>query len=205
MSIPSKWGGLSESQAAQYHIDEIQFSGSTYQIHVLGKDSSDGYWVFLQFDASDQVKDAFCSCSEEDCLHLLAAYRHIYPEMGAPYHKRYANSLWRELTFRIAKKIRLLDHFFRKEKERGSISYTSLSGKVLFSIRGKNKRWKELLHQMVEEREEESEENSLKFSNLSKEEMEAWRLWKTDDCFAARALLLGRPFKGTFFAPRERS
>lgn len=204
MTTPSKWESLSESQAAQYQIDEIQFSGSTYQLHVFEKDSSEGFWVFLQFDASDQVKDAFCSCSEEECLHLLAAHHRVCPPEGESFHKRYANSLWRELTFRIAKRFDYSTTFLEK-KEKGEYLYTSLSGKVLFSVRGKSKQWKELLHQMVEDREEESEENSLKFSNLSKEELEAWRSGKPMSSLQHELSFWGDLSKALFLLQDKRS
>ncbi len=57
----------------------------------------------------------------------------------------------------------------------GGFEFCSISGKRLFSIRALQRRVKRFLRQLLETRIQETEETSLKFSNLSQAEIQLWR------------------------------
>ena len=162
MSVPAHLKGYlkkGKELVSQGKIGEIAFSGSTYQVQVEQE------WAFLQFTENGEIKDCFCSCDsqEEGCVHLAAALLWIYGKERDPLHIRYANSFWRALFRRyFARFGDLPDRIEKKERD-----HFLLAGAV--EIYGKQ------LQEVLEERREETEETSLKFSSLSEAEIAAWK------------------------------
>lgn len=142
-------------------IGEIEFSGPTYQVQV-----DEEFWPFVQFDEEGEIKDAFCTCESEKptCEHLEAAITRIYNGQTHPLHIRFAESFWNAVC-----KI-----FFEKQLtkvELGHYVLDTVSHKRLVSIKG-DPAW---LAGVIENRVRETEQNSLKFSGLSYEELTLWR------------------------------
>jgi len=158
-------------------VREIEFSGGTYQVQVFDENENE-VWAFLQLDKHNVLKDCFCSCqSSEDvscCPHIAAAYLKIFEGQDKPLHQRFELSLWNKLcklySDRLGDEADLLIH-----SGKGKYASHSVGGKTLFYIKGKNKQAIAKLAQFISHRHRETEETSLKFSNLSQEEILLWR------------------------------
>jgi SNF2 family DNA or RNA helicase len=159
-------------------VKDIEFSGGTYQIEVFDETSGEDVWAFLQLDKRNVLKDCFCSCRESEdvacCQHIAAAYLRIFSHEKKPLHERFDLSIWNKLcrlySDRVGDEPDVLNH-----KGKGEYVSSSVSGKTLFYINAKNKSAKEKLSQLILHRHRETEETSLKFSNLSQEEILLWR------------------------------
>ncbi|MDP1835200.1 MAG: DEAD/DEAH box helicase [Chlamydiales bacterium] len=159
-------------------VKEIEFSGATYQVLVEDPSREQGVWAFMQLDETGSINDCFCGCDESDenaaCRHLAAAYFKVFNGNAVPLHLRFEHSIWHQLCSHYAEKIGYDSDQLKKSQD-GGYEYCSISGKRLFSIRGVTKEGKEVLRQLMETRLQETEETSLKFSNLSQSEIQLWR------------------------------
>ena len=164
---------LKEGQSLlQIGLRAIFFSGRTYQVEVLkGEKATETFWVFLGLDEERKPSDYFCTCDDFEergcCKHFAAAYLAIFDENGVALHERYPNSLWYHLFFIIARR-----HGFSPKvtKNKSGFTLKSSSDKGLFSIKAKDDEGKAKLDEFVFNRVEETEENSIKFTNLSTDE-----------------------------------
>ncbi len=159
-------------------IGEIEFSGATYQVAVRDPDSGQEVWTFLQLTPEGDLNDYFCDVEEEEelapCVHLCAAYLRIYNGYILPLHRRFERSLWNELGRLFADRLGDDPKILRKEGP-GNYTSHSVGGKLLFEIKAKNSETSSLLKGLFERRRSDTEETSLKFSNLSQEEIKMWR------------------------------
>jgi superfamily II DNA or RNA helicase len=156
-------------------VKEIEFSGPTYQVKVADPQSKKEVWAFLQLDSKGSIKDSFCSCDEgESCIHIAASYLRIFDADGYPLHQRFQKSLWNKICFLF------LDHcgddpYSVQEEEPNHFTCTSAEGVPIFFAKAKNAKGEEELRNNFFTRTQQTEENSLKFSNLSEDELELWR------------------------------
>lgn len=159
-------------------VKEIAFSGSTYQVHIQDKKDGVDLWSFLQLDIHGALIDRFCGCEESidtsSCAHLAAAYLRIYDNPPLPIHERFETSLWNQLCRLYAEKIGYEGHLLQK-KGKGHYRFLSQSGKIIFQITTTKGALQLELEEVVEKRRRETEETSLKFSNLSETEISLWR------------------------------
>lgn len=159
-------------------VREVEFSGRTYQIQVIDPETEEECWTFIQLDDRGNIKDCFCSCeASEDldyCAHLAAAFLSIYQGTSQPLHQRFENSIWNLLCCLYASRVGE-DPDLLTKPARGHYQLNSLGGKVLFSIKAKDPVALEQLEEIIEHRRKLTEETSIKFSNLSNEEMTLWR------------------------------
>lgn len=150
-------------------VGDIEFSGGTYQVQVQLPGEEEGYWAFFQLDDQGQPKDYFCSCTRYDdsasCVHLAAAYLAIFRENEHALHIRYQCSFWNVLFRAFAE-----NQLEQAPERRGTWTY------VLGSFRAvaKDEQSREQLKQLFEQRPEQTEETSLKFSNLEESELDLW-------------------------------
>jgi SNF2 family DNA or RNA helicase len=153
-----------EKDANLQEIGEIAFSGPTYQVQV------DGEWAFIQLNDRSEIKDSFCTCAAttRGCVHQAAAFSSLFDGKKTPLHQRFDGSFWKELFF--------LYHL-RFEDAPSLIQGHYLIADCI-EIKGKSKEFKKFLKETLEERKQETEETSLKFSNLSEEEIAAWKRGK---------------------------
>lgn len=156
-------------------VREPIFSKGTYQFEVQEKGKKKVF-PFIQMRDDGEVTDSFCSCkvSEGGCAHLAAAYLRIFNETEEPLHVRYRRSLWNRL-FQMASKRHGYETDCLKKKKGGFYTCESKTKKPLFSIEATSVRAKAKLEGIVAERPVETEETSLKFSNLSAEEIASYR------------------------------
>lgn len=158
-------------------VGEVDFSGPTYQVQVFDGEDEE-FWPFLQFDELGSLQDYFCPCHEVEegagCHHLAAALLRIFRESDLPLHERFEYSLWNALC-RIFGERQGYDPSILKREGEGEYICQAVTGKWLFSLRAKGKEAIKRLELLIERRVAETEENSLKFSALSQEEIARWR------------------------------
>ncbi|MCB1106929.1 MAG: DEAD/DEAH box helicase [Chlamydiia bacterium] len=155
-------------------VKSIVFSGGTYQVEVHDKEEE--YWPFLQLGDEGEVKDAFCTCEEaekkQSCPHLAAAFIKVDGE--EPLHVRFEDSFWNKLCSMAFKRHGADPKKFKKKGEK-EYTLTAEGGEVLFSVKIKTKKGEKLLNEFIFNRAVETEETSLKFSNLPPEELALWK------------------------------
>lgn len=156
----------------------IEFSGSTYQIQVEDVKNQQENWVFLQLNEKGAIKDSFCSCEREKitpfCAHIAAAFLKIYNNHSIPLHQRFYHSFWNRCCRIYYDRYGDDSSIFTSFSEE-SYSIDSISGKNLFFITGRSPEAKKYLHELVNEKKVQTEETSLKFSDLSQEEINLWK------------------------------
>lgn len=157
-------------------VKQVEFSGGTYQVEV--QDGDQNAWAFIQLDDRNHLKDSFCSCDESEdvaaCPHLAAAFLYIFNGTSFPLHKRFEKSLWNKLGYIYSEDLKLDSKKF-KPSPRGTYAIYSRAGKQIFVIQGKNKSAINLLKNLLFDRQAQTEETSLKFSNLNSEEIALWK------------------------------
>jgi len=155
-------------------VREPVFSRGTYQIEVQEKGKKREF-PFLQMQDDGTVTDHFCSCqgSEEGCVHLAAAYLRIFNGQTAPLHVRFKRSLWNRLFQMAAKRHGYEPDCLKMVK--GKYVCGSKTKKELFSIQALTAGAKKRLEGIVKGRVAETEETSIKFSNLSAEEIAQYK------------------------------
>ena len=157
-------------------VKNVLFSEGTYQVEVF---DGDAYWPFLQVGDEGEFGDYFCSCEEAEdgaCQHLAAAGLVILKE-ERPLHVLFRDSLWNHLC-QIASRRHGYEDSSMHKTENGSYTCSSVTGKCLFELTPKTEDGKIFMQSILENRAIETEETSLKFSNLDPEEIEKWRQGK---------------------------
>lgn len=159
-------------------IGALLFSEGTYQVEVGELKGKDVHWPFLQLDDQGKLKDHFCTCAQAEemrsCPHQAAAWLKIFNGKFSPLHVRFHNSLWNALC-QIASRRHGYDADVLKGDVKIELQAYSATGKRLFFIKPLSDKGKKRLKEIVSERKKETEETSLKFSNLSPEEITLWR------------------------------
>lgn len=154
-------------------IGSVEFSHKTYLVEVI--DEGVTYWPFLQLD-SEGLQDGFCSCSVassgEKCAHIGAAYFFL-TKKGLP-HERFEQSLFKQLGLICFKRHGEGEEYEVSHEGKG-VELFSSEGRLLFSLVSKNEKTTAWLKEKVLEKQEETEETSIKFSGLPPEELELWR------------------------------
>lgn len=158
---------------------KIEFARGTYQVQVLDPATNEDLWIFLQFDTKGRLKDHFCSCPEGEngrgCLHQAIAFLHVHGHHTSPLHMRFEKSLWNHLCLQYSLNYTDISvESLKKKSPENYIGYDS-EGKKIFSIEAKTEIGVKELHRIILEKEQETEENSLKFSNLSPKELTDWQ------------------------------
>lgn len=157
---------------------DIEFSGGTYQVLVVDPTTRNEEWAFLQLDSQGRLKDSFCSCKQSEngryCLHQAVAFLHVYGNYPVPLHQRLDKSLWGVLCRCCSDLMGTRPDQIKATKDRRYIC-RGPKGKEIFSIQGKTSQAKDQLEMLLYHRKEETEETSLKFSNLTDDELLLWQ------------------------------
>jgi hypothetical protein len=147
---------------------EIIFSGPTYQVRC--QDGKDSFWVFLQLDPHDLVKDFFCDCGvcaeTGSCLHMAVALFTIFDQAFLPLHKRFEISPF-SIIFRALSDSGELPVCVHKG---GDLQIQC--GREHVVLRGPQT-WLKSIQALIENPVEATEETSIKFSQASEEEIRA--------------------------------
>ncbi len=167
-----------EQALLQHAVKDLEFSGSTYQVLVEDRQAQQDFWVFIQLDGQGKIKDAFCSCEDNlekpGCVHLAIAYLSLFKEHSKPLHVRFERSFWNQICRLYEERVGN-DPQVLVQSAPGHYTYQSHMGKLLFLVEALTPETIQLLHHILYERAQETEETSLKFSNLSHEEISLWR------------------------------
>ena len=157
-------------------VYEPTFSRGTYQVEVV--DQKNTFFPFLQMTDDGRLSDAFCTCKLSEkgggCPHLAAAYLRIFNQTSEPLHVRFKKSLWNRL-FQIASKRHGYETSCLENGTEGKYSCSSQTKKPLFFIQALTAAAIQRLEYIVSERVVETEETSIKFSNLTPEQILQWR------------------------------
>ncbi len=168
-----------EALLQQGAVGEPSFSRGTYQFAV--KEGKKKVFPFIQIRDSGALTDAFCSCKESEkgsgCAHLAAAYLKIFNGTDEPLHVRFRKSLWNRL-FQMASKRHGYEVGCLQKRSEGRYTCDSKTRKELFFIEALTASAKKNLSRIVELRPIETEETSIKFSNLPLTELAAYRAGK---------------------------
>lgn len=157
---------ISKARLLKGSLQEIEFSGPTYQVKVLDPESSEELWVFLQLNAQGGLREGFCSCQESDqggCWHLALAYLGLFDRKHLPLHFRFSLSFWSVLGDLLWERYGTAKLSQAKGWKRKGIE-----------VSVQTKEGMEVLEEIFSPQKSETEENSIKFSNLSPGEIEAW-------------------------------
>lgn len=174
---------------AQHYLDkhvveDVEFSGGTYQVLVQLPDAPTAEWTFLQLDDRGRLRDSFCPCPEGEekqaCIHQAVALLYLYGKHTLPLHQRFARSIWNCLCMYYS---RQFDGRTRDIETIAPGTYVCYGeeGRVVVAIRGKDAAAISRLEGIFFDRKRETEETSLKFSNLSAEELHLWRQGRPSD------------------------
>lgn len=162
----------------QGSVKDIEFSGSTYQVLVRDPTTHQDFWVFLQLEGKGEIRDAFCSGDHASetfgCLHLTIAYLSLFNDFSEPLHQRFARSLWNHLCRLYEERVGD-DPQALQENLSGVYTFHSKTGKKLFEMKALKPETIQFLDKTIHKRTQETEETSLKFSNLSYEDLSSWR------------------------------
>jgi superfamily II DNA or RNA helicase len=166
-----------EAFLAAGSVLEPLFSRGTYQFEVVEKGKKKAF-PFLQMKDDGEITDSFCSCKVSEtgkgCPHLAAAYLQIFNGKEEPLHVRFRKSLWSRLFQMASKRHGYQEDCLQKEGE-GGYSCESKTQKPLFRIEATDAKAKKRLEAIISKRPVETEETSIKFSNLPAEELAAYR------------------------------
>lgn len=159
---------------AENKLPELIFSEGTYQVKVLDEEE---YWPLLQIDDRGEVLDTLCGCDSPGpgCVHLAAAYMKIMAE-GKPLHVLFRDSFFHQIFLIVAKRQGFQPDFLKKEE--GKYLAFSKTMKKLIELNPHSAEAKKVFNSLITEKKEETEENSIKFSNLSLEELAAYHQGK---------------------------
>ncbi|MCB1180452.1 MAG: DEAD/DEAH box helicase [Chlamydiia bacterium] len=167
---------IAQEYIVSHLIGQINFVGSTYQIEVFDRDSRETVWPFLKFAGDGSLQDAFCSCEKGDqqgrCEHLAASLLRIFMGHALPLHLRFESSFWNGLCRLFSDHLGSVE---LKERKEGEFYVHDIESARFFKIVTLQKKITERLRQIFFERRKETEENSLKFSDLSLREIKRWK------------------------------
>lgn len=163
----------------QFSIQHVEFSGPTYQISVFDEAKGKEEWVFLQLSQRGKIKDSFCTCEDSEspnaCAHIQAAYQYLFDkEALRPLHERFESCFWNALCMILEERLGDDPQAVLKKEKQAYISIAE-TGKVLFLIEAKEEKTFQEWTKLIFSPRNETEETSLKFSNLSDEEIDLWK------------------------------
>lgn len=167
---------LGQKLLNEKRVLSVVFSSGTYQVEVLAaKKPKLIVWPFLQLSDAGEVMDAFCSCESAtqhgSCPHIAASYLKMVKE--EPLHVRFQKSLWNQIALICTERHGYESKCLKRNGDRFEVR--TQDDRPQFSIRAKDKKALEHLETILYDRPVETEENSIKFSNLSQEELTLWR------------------------------
>ncbi len=158
-------------------IKSVVFSGGTYHFEVEERKGEESLYPFVQIDDDGRLLDRFCTCTDVEqggsCSHLAAAWQKIFLNSPLPLHCRFRLSFWNQLGL-IASRRHGYDVGVLVQVSSDRWQVLSSSGKRQFILHVRNEESLSHLQEILSAAPS-TEETSLKFSNLSPEELEWWR------------------------------
>jgi SNF2 family DNA or RNA helicase len=163
-----------EDKKSQFNCSDFLFSKETYQLSIWDGLLDKDFTVFIQFENEETLSDVFCSCEQEGevCDHIIFSLNKVFNSRSEPLHVRFENSFYNRLFELLAFSYGVFPHVSRKEsiffmEDRDHYNFLRLHSKSDNEI--------DALNELLIDREQENENNSLKFSKLSAEEFALYR------------------------------
>jgi superfamily II DNA or RNA helicase len=145
----------------------IEFSRSTYSVKL--EQEAHLYWPLLEFDEGGSLKEALCECEKLPCEHIELALKAVSRGF-LRLHQMHERHLWHLLFFHLC-------HHWNWN----DLSFTATDDGLLIEDDNQSMRleaahpdFAKAIEQLLQERPEENEHNSIKFSNLPYHEIKAW-------------------------------
>lgn len=158
-------------------VGTLFFSEGTYQLEVIDPEYKSSCWPLLQIDDTGKILDGFCQCPPVEktgrCAHLAAVYQKIFSGHPLPLHVRFQPSLWNLLGKFSAARLGI-DARCLTPTSQGWQALSSTK-KRLFFIESPDPAIRRFLRDTFFDRPPRYEESSLKFANLSPEELALWK------------------------------
>ena len=181
-SFPKSDLQSAETLLSQGKVGSILFSEGTYQVEVKG--GKKNLWPFLQLDDEGGIIDHFCTCKaaedKQSCPHQAAAWLKILGGKLQPLHVRFRSSLWNELCLMASRRHGYDPDTLKGDLKTGFKAF-SPTGKELFSCKPLTEKGRKKLKEILKGRPQETEETSLKFSNLPPDELALWKEGRPSD------------------------
>lgn len=166
-----------EELAKAGHVGSLFFSDGTYQAQVADPAYKTPCWPLLQIDASGKILDGFCQCPPAEktghCVHLAAIYQKIFSGHPLPLHIRFQPSLWNVLGQLAAIRFGSDPRCLTPTPQGWQV--LSSTKKRLFFIESSDPAIRQWLRDTFFDRPPRYEESSLKFANLTQEELTLWK------------------------------
>ena len=157
-------------------VKNVVFSQNTYQIEVDDFESKESTWIFIQLDDKSAIQDCFCTCKKaeytQSCKHLAAGALALYQDK-IPLHDRFEKSLLFKVFFLVARRYGFDASILEKEDDR-DYYIDGPDPKNRFTMKLTSDEAQVKLLELFQ-KPEETEENSIKFSNLNAEELKNYR------------------------------
>jgi len=151
-------------------VGEVIFSGGTYLVQIID-DLGIEHWPLLHFDDHGRMKDALCGCGQKPCPHIPAASSAIQRK-GRLLHRIWDSSFWKALG------LALCEHFgydsLQVAESDGCFTF-SVEDRPIGELQAAHGGFYDLLKPLLIDRVPETEENSIKFSDRTSEEISHWR------------------------------
>ena len=151
--------------------DGVIFSKGTYQVRFIDPLDRVEYWPFFHLDDSGKILESFCSCDQTNCLHIPLAYQFL-TKRGKPLHVLFEQSLYHKMGYDFFLYSQIHPHAFLGYKE-NSFCFANLFTMELFS-----KQVRQCIYNLFDNRPQQTEETSLKFTHLSEKELELFKQGK---------------------------
>lgn len=160
-------------------MTEVQFvSQGAYQVAVIDERLNREFFILLQFSSVGILMDTLCDCQEHEehltCWHVKLAMDKIKSKEGTPLHILFKHSFWNHFCRALFAKSGQDKERIDSQNERSYIMKSD-SGKLLFKLAIMNQEKEAFFYSTLLQRAKETEENSLKFLNLSQDEIALWR------------------------------
>ncbi|MCH1429378.1 MAG: DEAD/DEAH box helicase [Chlamydiales bacterium] len=164
-----------EDSKSYLKCSDLIFSKETYQLTVWDEQIDNHFITFIQFEEEDSLSDAFCNCDhegEDACDHIKFSLNTIFNEHSEPLHVRFESSFSNHLFQILSSNYGYFPHI---SYENQNFLLEDRNNRVFLQLHSHNEKGQKYLKSLLIDREKETEENSLKFSKLSSEELNLYR------------------------------
>lgn len=176
--IPEEFETIASQYLSEKRVLDVEFSSGTYQFEIEDISNKQRVFPFIQFDTKENIGDLICSCSQAEeqpfCEHLAAAIAFIYQDSPQPLHVRFYHSFWYKLCELFEKRFGSDPTIIHTDNE-GRFFLPYAEPETAFDIQCLDKNFEKKIYKTLFHRKIETEETSIKFFNLSSDDIRKWK------------------------------
>ncbi|MFY7843300.1 MAG: DEAD/DEAH box helicase [Rhabdochlamydiaceae bacterium] len=155
------------------YVSQLFFSNGSYQFEVKQDSPVATNYPYLRYNSKGELLDALCDCDHKEeqknlCTHLKLVTSLVERNDGRSLHLEFEQSFWYRLAFLWSQIHPHLEPYISKSQDGWQIRVRDLD---ILSISCLNAEINAIFEKILTEKEIETEENSLKFANLTELEM----------------------------------